>query len=127
MTAHQLDRAIDRVARHQAGAFNHTQIVRVGMTQDMADDRVATGRWARLALRCTRSPARPARSWVSYRFRGSRRDPVGSFGCKPRRDAAAARRPRRWIAFILDAITVSYCGLLRRESVQVVLDAIGVR
>lgn len=48
MTHHDVDRAIERLARAQHGAFALRQILPLGCTNDMAEDRVDTGRWFRL-------------------------------------------------------------------------------
>jgi hypothetical protein len=49
MTYHDVDRAIERLARVQHSAFSLRQIRPLGCTNDMADDRVLAGRWFRLA------------------------------------------------------------------------------
>jgi very-short-patch-repair endonuclease len=49
MTAHEVDRAIDALARVQHGAFAFTQVGAVGGTTDMVEHRLSRGRWLHLA------------------------------------------------------------------------------
>src|SRR4051794_26466142 len=48
-TPQNRDRAIERLARKQYGAFNHPQAKAVGFSNTMIHDRVHRGSWLRLA------------------------------------------------------------------------------
>jgi hypothetical protein len=51
MTNHDFDRAVDRLAQQQHGAFHIRQLRAVGGTTDMIEHRVGIGRFVRLAAR----------------------------------------------------------------------------
>src|SRR5947207_2921950 len=48
-TTENPDRAIERLARRQHGAFNHRQAIALGLTKKMIHLRLASGIWLRLA------------------------------------------------------------------------------
>ena len=59
MADHELDRAIEALARRQHGAFSITQVHHVGGDRQKAKRRVASGRWLRLAVGVYALPGHP--------------------------------------------------------------------
>ncbi len=48
MNTHDVDRAVEKIARRQHFAFSRTQVVECGASSDMIDHRLQTGTWVRL-------------------------------------------------------------------------------
>ncbi len=59
MTAHHVDRAIERLARIQHGVFARRQALAVGASSHLIDRRLAAGRWLRLAAAVYALPGNP--------------------------------------------------------------------
>jgi very-short-patch-repair endonuclease len=59
MTAHHVDRAIERLARTQHGVFARRQALAVGASSHLIDRRLAAGRWVRMAAAVYALPANP--------------------------------------------------------------------
>ena len=59
MTAHELARAIEALARRQHGAFNRTQARDLGASTSQIDRRLLSGAWIRLAPSVYALPGNP--------------------------------------------------------------------
>ncbi len=59
MSANRLDRAVERIARKQHGAFSHAQATGVGLTARMIGRRVDSGAWLRVTRSVYALPSHP--------------------------------------------------------------------